>query len=209
MPRDVNAQIEPVISILEIPLMRLPVNARIVLQLELPLPTSRIGLLSDSHGQAARTRRAVQMLDDLQVDLLIHLGDICSTDVIDALVVQDPKTGEQMPAHLVFGNNDMDLRSMGSHATHLGLTNHHPVGSIQTSAGELVFMHGDDSRALQRAVERGARFVCHGHTHQRTNLLVGPTRIINPGALYRANDFSIAVLEPENEGVKFYSVKDR
>ena len=173
------------------------------------MPLTKIGLLSDSHSQAARTRRAVEMLVRLGADLLIHTGDICSSDVIDALVVEDPRTHEQLPVHLVFGNNDMDLRSMGSHATHLGLINQHPVGTLTTPAGDLVFMHGDDTRALDRAIERGHRYVVHGHTHQRTNLRVGATRVINPGALYRAEDYSVAILDLENDSVKFYSVKDR
>jgi putative phosphoesterase len=150
----------------------------------------------------------VQLLVAQGVDTLIHLGDICSDDVIDALAVVDPQTGKQIQAHLVFGNNDMDIRSSGTYASSLGIWDQHPVGRIVLERGELVFMHGDDHKAMQRAIKSGVRYLCHGHTHTQIDIGSGTTRVINPGALHRASQYSVAVLDTKKDELTFHIVRD-
>ena len=65
------------------------------------------GLLSDSHGCLNTTQRAVTVLLDAGAQVLLHLGDVGSLEVIDALVVQGVET------RLVFGNTDDEKEGMG------------------------------------------------------------------------------------------------
>ena len=37
----------------------------------------RIGILSDTHGHVANTLEAVRMLEMLDVETLLHCGDLC------------------------------------------------------------------------------------------------------------------------------------
>ncbi len=39
------------------------------------------------------------------------------------------------------------------------------------------------------------RLVCYGHTHLREFHYEGETLVLNPGALYRANPHTIAIVE--------------
>jgi predicted phosphodiesterase len=60
----------------------------------------------------------------------------------------------------------------------------------------IAFLHGDDSRLLYDLEHSGDYdFVFHGHTHVAAERQTGPTRVVNPGALHRANPKTLAVLD--------------
>ena len=166
----------------------------------------RYGLMSDTHGHSLTAQRAVAVLLRHKIDAILHMGDVGNEAVIDALVVNNPKTGEQMDARVVFGNTDFDATDLGRHAVSVGVKNHHPVGRLDTPRGTLVFMHGDDNNAFDEALAKNAAYLCHGHTHLYAKNRVGKTLVINPGALYRASQYTVAVLDTEDESVTFYQV---
>ncbi len=166
----------------------------------------RIGLLSDSHGRAAITRLGVQALLAEGVDLLIHLGDIGSVEVIDELLVQDSDTNQTMPARLVFGNCDWDTGPLSDYAASLGIRVDHPVGTLDLNPGKLVFCHGHEHRVMARTLADDPTYLCHGHTHQAADTRSGSTRVINPGALCRAHRYTVAVLDTEKDDLKFLTI---
>ena len=164
----------------------------------------RIGLLSDSHGRAATTRRAVQLLLEQGAEVLLHLGDVGSVEVIDELA---PTPDHPVDSHLVFGNTDWDIQSLAQYAATLDVRNNHPVGVITLDdGGELVFTHGDRPDAIDEALARKVRYLCHGHTHRATDTRRGPTRVINPGALFRARSYTVAVLDTQRDALSFHAV---
>lgn len=174
-----------------------------------------IGLLSDSHGRAGITRRAVQLLLDRGAKLLLHLGDIGTSEVLDALAPGMPRsqTGAgagpgPIESHLVFGNADVDARGLATHARMLGLRVDHPAGRLDLAGRALVFTHGDNPALLARALAEGVAYLCHGHSHHREDQRRGPTRIINPGALCRAAGYSVALLDTDHDRVDFIPVAD-
>lgn len=169
----------------------------------------RIGLLSDSHGRAATTRLGVQALLAEGVDLLVHLGDIGSVEVIDELVVQAPGTDQPVPARLVFGNSDWDIGPLGAYAESLGIRVDHPVGTLDLNPRNprrLVFCHGHEHRVMAQALADEPAYLCHGHTHQASDTRSGPTRVINPGALCRAHRYTVAVLDTDNDELTFLTI---
>lgn len=167
----------------------------------------RIGLLSDSHGRAATTRHAVQTLLDQGADVLLHLGDVGTVEVIDALAAHAPGQGRQIEAHVVFGNTDWDAAALGDYARDLGIAVDHPLGRLALRGGALVFCHGHVAADMQRALAEGARYLCHGHTHRALDQRAGPTRVINPGALFRASEYTVALLDTEEDALRFLSVQ--
>ena len=167
---------------------------------------SRIGLLSDSHGRAVITRQAVAALLQHDIDLILHLGDIGTVEVIDALAVNQPGNGSRVPARIVFGNTDMDTAGLGRYARGLGVQVDHPAGRVELGEGELVFCHGHQRALLDAAIEGSTRYLCHGHTHVVTDTRVGATRIINPGALCRATAYTVAVLDTASDELQIIEV---
>ena len=156
----------------------------------------RIGLLSDSHGRAGTTREGVRKLVALEVEALIHLGDIGTVEVLDALA-EEGTDGQPLPAYLVFGNTDWDSDSLASYADDLDLHVMHPVGRLSTSRGDLAFLHGHEPDRMQALLESDdpPAFLAHGHTHKVSDTRSGSTRVINPGALFRAATKTVGVLD--------------
>lgn len=169
----------------------------------------RIGLLSDSHGRAVTTRLGVQALLAAGIDLMIHLGDVGTVEVIDELVVQQPGNGQAVPTHLVFGNTDWDAKALGNYANHLGITVDHPSGLIKLQGGDLAFCHGHQAAVMHEAQAKGVRYLCHGHTHQASDSMAGQTRVINPGALCRAHRYTVAVLDTDDDKLAFFTIQPR
>jgi putative phosphoesterase len=159
---------------------------------------TRIGVLSDSHGRAAITARAVEALLGAGADILIHLGDVETEAVIDELVGP--------PAHLVFGNCDWDVDALARYARNVGVIVDHPAGRIDVGAKSVIFTHGDRPGVVEQAIAEGVDYLLHGHTHVVRDERVGCTRVINPGALFRAARYTAAVLEPETDRLEIIEV---
>lgn len=147
----------------------------------------RIGVVSDTHGQTLYAQQAVRLLESLEVDQVIHCGDVGSAAIVALF--------EKWPLHFVQGNVD-HARELEAAARECGQTFHGRFGSLALEGAAIAFLHGDDERLLRETIAGGEwRLVCHGHTHVAEQRRVGPTLVLNPGALYRANPHTIAVVE--------------
>ncbi len=166
----------------------------------------RIGLISDSHGRADITRIAMAELVRHDVELVLHLGDIGTCEVIDALAVYKTDQSSQLEVRIVFGNTDWDITAMSQYAKNLGIHVDHPVGRLQWNCTSLVFCHGHQQKIIREAVQNNIRYLCHGHTHQACDLTESHTRIINPGALSRATCYSIAILDTAQDNLIFITL---
>ena len=74
----------------------------------------RVGILSDTHGDADIAHRAVRLLLAQGAGYLIHCGDVGETDVLDALA--------GVPSAFVFGNTDFDRTDLANYAQSIGVT---------------------------------------------------------------------------------------
>lgn len=156
-----------------------------------------VGLLSDSHGRAERTREAVRLLSERGAGLFLHMGDIETEAVLDELAGLD--------ARIVFGNND-DERTLGRYASGLGIQVLHPLGRVEVDGKSIAFTHGHLGRCL--APIEGLDYFIHGHSHRTRDEWRGATRYVNPGALHRAHPYSVALLDPGRDGLEFIVVPE-
>lgn len=155
-----------------------------------------LGLLSDSHGRTDSAEAAVQLLIENGADVLIHLGDVGSTGVIDTLAAVNPKTGRPIEVHMVFGNTDWDARELGRYARDLGHHVHEPAGDMEIDGFRVAFTHGHLNKVMHHLIASEPDYLLHGHTHVLDDHNEGLTRVINPGALFRASRYTAALLEP-------------
>ncbi|MGH7192648.1 MAG: metallophosphoesterase family protein [Candidatus Saccharimonadales bacterium] len=147
----------------------------------------RIGVVSDSHGHVANTGAAVRMLESLEVERVIHCGDVGGDEIVAQF--------SRWPTHFVFGNVD-DPRRLRLAVEAAGQTFHEAFGSLELAGRRIAFLHGDDAPLLRQTIAGGQyALVCHGHTHLAKQSRQGPTLVLNPGALYRATPHSIALVE--------------
>lgn len=148
---------------------------------------TQVGILSDSHGQVARTRHAIELLQQAGATEFIHCGDVEIEQVVDLFA--------GLPAHLTWGNCD-PAGTLGRYAASLGVHAEHPFGEVTIDGRRVAFTHGDSPRAVSAALAAKPDYLLHGHTHLRRDEMVQGVRVINPGALHRAHPFTVALLTP-------------
>lgn len=153
--------------------------------------------MSDTHGDVAAAAAGVRTLVGHGVDLLLHLGDVGSAEVLEELV--------GLPARVVFGNCD-DERELSRDAERYGIVVDHPAGSLTIEGRRLVYTHGHDAHVISDALRIGVDYIAHGHTHRMRDERHGPTRIINPGALHRASRLTVAVLDVGSDHLQWLDV---
>ena len=141
-------------------------------------------------------RAAVELLLDRGADMLIHLGDVGTPEVIDALAANRPGTDQQIEAHLVFGNCDWESKPLAIYARDLGVIAHDLKGEMTLDGKRIVFTHGHVNAVMDEALESGADYLLHGHTHLQADDVISRTRVVNPGALFRARRHTVALLTP-------------
>jgi putative phosphoesterase len=159
----------------------------------------RIGILSDSHGRLDNVTRALALLHKRAITTVLHCGDIDDVSTVELFRVTT--------AHFVFGNCDSDRPSLRAAIADIGATLHEPFGHLELEGCKIAFLHGDDSVLMQDVEHSGHfDFLFYGHTHVAREHVTGPTRVINPGALHRANPKTFIVLDLTREAVESITV---
>jgi uncharacterized protein len=148
----------------------------------------RIGVISDTHGHVTNTLAAARMLESLEVEAVLHCGDICSCEIPTLLAA--------WPAHYVFGNCDHDHQDQRAAIEQAGKKCHGLFGDFELAGRRIALLHSHDARLFHQVCSSGEYdLVCYGHTHHAEQHRSGKTLILNPGALYRANPHSLAVVD--------------
>ncbi len=160
----------------------------------------RIGILSDTHGNRLMVNRALAELRERGITILLHCGDIDDAETVPLF--------RGFTTHFVFGNCDSDKAALREAMADIGATLHEHFGNLELEGVKLAFLHGDDTRML-RDVERSGHydFLFYGHTHQAEEHRTGPTRVINPGALHRAQPKTFLVLDLASREVESVTVE--
>ncbi|MEM9352990.1 MAG: YfcE family phosphodiesterase [Planctomycetota bacterium] len=150
----------------------------------------RIGVVSDTHGHLELTSPAVTMLKALEVERVLHCGDIGTAEVVEQFA--------PWPTDFVFGNCDYDHAGLRASIEAAGQTCHGEFGGLEIAGRRVALLHSHDAARFRETISSGAwDLVCYGHTHEALIEHAGETVVLNPGAVYRANPHSIAVVDLE------------
>ena len=173
-----------------------------------------LGVLSDTHGHAARASIAVALLKRLGAEAFVHCGDVGGEAVLDALA------GTR--AWFVWGNTDWADPGLERYAESIGLSlpASMPV-RLELGGRKLAVFHGHEPGfgSLVRLMEasdgnaraaqlQGATFVLYGHSHQAASTVHGGVRFVNPGALHRARTYTVATIDLVTDSVEHWVVAD-
>jgi putative phosphoesterase len=158
-----------------------------------------LGILSDTHNQLARTRHAVALLRAEGAEVLAHCGDLTGPEVVTACAV--------LPSYFVLGNNDSDnvpaleQAMADAGAVYLGWGGEASVGGKRVA-----LVHGHLHTDVRRLLAARPDYLLSGHSHIPHDRRDGPTRRINPGALHRADEYTVALLDLETDELRFLTV---
>jgi putative phosphoesterase len=161
----------------------------------------RIGILADTHDQVRRTGIAVRRLIAEGAQALIHCGDVTGPDVIYECA--------GLPAHFVFGNNDYDEEGLRGAMALIGGTCLDWAGEIVLGERRIAVTHGDSTGTVRRLSQAEPDYLLFGHTHVASDVRIGRTRFINPGALHRASTWTVAVLDTDTDQLQMINISDR
>lgn len=161
-----------------------------------------IGILSDTHGDIGRGVRAMDLLLARGAQAVIHCGDIGSEEMLDELAALCE--AHAVPLHAVLGNVDDYEPGLRDYRDGTRVTMWGAKADVELGGRRICVMHGHDARGLLAAIASGTYdYVFTGHTHQTYDEREGRTRVINPGAVYRANPPSVALLELSTDTLEF------
>ncbi len=133
----------------------------------------KIGILSDTHDNLPKIKKAVEIFNQEKVELVLHAGDFTS-----------PFTSKEFknlnsPLKGVFGNNDGDKLYLQEKFKEIGELY---VGVYQTILNNknIIMLHKEE---LIDALAKSQKFdlIIYGHTHRFDLRKIGGTLIINPG----------------------------
>jgi putative phosphoesterase len=159
----------------------------------------RVGIISDTHDQLERTRQAVALLRSAGAACLIHCGDYTTPAIIAACTLQ--------PGYFVFGNNDADnvpalRRAMEAiHGVCLEW-----AAEVTLAGKRIAVTHGHMHKDVRALLAAEPDYLLSGHSHVAADHREGKTRRINPGALYRAHEYTVALLDLPTDRLEFLSV---
>lgn len=148
----------------------------------------RLGIISDTHGHVDLTRPAIRMFESLEVETVLHCGDIGSIAVVELFA--------NWPTHFVFGNCDDDTTNFATAIEKAGQKCHGMFGELEFEGVKTALLHSHERNRFREAIDGGKyNLVCYGHTHVAAIDRRGGTTVLNPGAIYRASPHSIAVVD--------------
>ncbi|HMP77583.1 MAG TPA: YfcE family phosphodiesterase [Kiritimatiellia bacterium] len=162
----------------------------------------KIGILSDTHGAVGRTVRAMDTLIGRGSEAILHCGDIGGEEAWSEIMALC--RAYDLPLHAVLGNVDEYEPVIWSGPDGRLIT----IRAELTLAGKsLAILHGHHFAALEQAISGGEYdYVFTGHTHQARDERVGRTRVINPGAVYRASPCTVAMLDLAADALEFITL---
>jgi putative phosphoesterase len=154
--------------------------------------------MSDSHGRVEPVRRALAVLDAEGADAYVHCGDIGSLEVLEEFA------GRR--CWFVWGNTDHPPTAWRAELDTLGLPWPDGRCAFDLAGKRIAVFHGHEPDFGKAIASEDYDFVFYGHSHQSAEGREGRTRVINPGALHRANIHSVALLDLETGKLEFINI---
>ncbi len=159
----------------------------------------KIGIMSDTHNHLDRTKVAVDRLVECSVEAIFHCGDLATPEILVACSV--------LPFYFVFGNHDADeVPDLTRAAQEFGATCLAWGGEVELAGRRIAMTHGHLRSDLQPLLDAEPDYLLTGHSHATHDRMVGATRRINPGALFRASEFTVAILDLRTDHLQFLTI---
>lgn len=159
----------------------------------------KLGILSDTHNQRSRCETAIALLQQAGAEALVHCGDFTEADILKKCAV--------LPCYFVLGNNDLrGARMLQEVAEELGSRNLLFGGVIELAGKTIAVTHGHLTTEMRRLAGLRPDYLLSGHTHVAADERSHGIRYINPGALHRAAEYSVGLLDLSTDELQFLSI---
>lgn len=159
----------------------------------------QLGVISDTHGDVDKTRKAIRLFKDLGVSVIVHCGDIGGTNIV--------KLFQGIETHFVYGNTDGESELLRNTAKEVGAMLHGWSGELELAGKKIFFLHGHQNSVFEQAIRSGHYdLICYGHTHFSAFQRSENTLLLNPGAFQRVRVPRVAVVTLPEISVESFAV---
>ncbi len=158
----------------------------------------KLGILSDTHGEATAVRRALALLDACGAEAFVICGDIGGLEVLEEFA------GRR--CWFVWGNTDFPEPAWRHQIEALGLPWPNGPLELNLDGKRIAVFHGNEgefAKAYKRATHD---YLLFGHTHRKNDSFEGNMRMINPGAFQRVRAITVALLDLVTDDLEFIEV---
>lgn len=159
----------------------------------------KLGVMSDSHDNVPNIIRAVEVFNDVGVDLVVHAGDFIAPFTLDPLADLNCRVVG------VFGNNDGERVVLAKKFEQIGEV--HP-NLASTSLGDVTIavMHYPEL-AIPIAKSGEYDIVVYGHTH-KIDIQKEQSLLLNPGETggWTTGTATIAVVDLDTRDAKIHEI---
>ena len=127
-----------------------------------------IGIIADSHDHLLNLRNAINAVQDLGAEAIIHAGDFVAPFAIKELLKA------RVPVHAVFGNNDGERKGIRNLFPEI----QDPPLVLELGGRKIIVDHYPE--VVDACKAQNPDVLIYGHTHE---ILVetGPPLVLNPG----------------------------
>jgi putative phosphoesterase len=159
----------------------------------------KIAILSDTHNHLANLQKALQIIENEDIQTIVHCGDVTTAEIASIL--------SPHKVILTFGNGDFASGQIRD--TLLRMNPESFAGTVfQGEIGGLriAVTHGHLIPTFQNLLNsQQFDFLFFGHSHRREDRLQGKTHLINPGAIggLRKEERSFCILDTQNRQIRF------
>ena len=154
----------------------------------------KIGIISDTHDHQRHIRKAIELFNERQVEVVFHAGDLISPFVATAF---GGLAAQRFIA--VYGNNDGEKLNLRTAVEKIGGEIHEYCykGAI---ADKSLYMTHTEHNITEIVASQMYDLVIYGHTHKQDIRNEGRTLVINPGEAtdWFGDKSDIVVLESDD-----------
>jgi putative phosphoesterase len=159
----------------------------------------RVGIISDTHDRMHRTVQAMHIFETEKVSAVLHCGDLTTAEIVHACGV--------LPSYFVLGNNDYQETRLRAAIEAVGGTYLGFGGVLELGGRRIGLTHGDDLRLYRSLLREKPDYLMFGHSHVKEDSRESGTRRINPGALHRASQYTVAVLDLVSDELRYFVIE--
>ena len=164
----------------------------------------KVGIISDSHDNLPIIMKAVSLLNQENVDFVLHAGDIVSPFALDLLFTLN------QPLYVTFGNNDGErIRLKEMMSANKKCTLIWPKITIMISNHKVALLHGEDEELAEVLASNGIYdLVVYGHSHKVVKKIFAKGILVNPGELcgYLTGKSTLAIVDLERRDVRIVKI---
>lgn len=155
-----------------------------------------IGVLSDTHDNLPKIKKAVKFFNEKRVGFVLHAGDFVSP--FAALLLK----GLSSPWRGVFGNNDGEHKGLA--AASGGRIGPAPL-RLRLSGRKIILVH--DLHQV-RAAASAPDLVVFGHSHKPAVFVQGTTLFVNAGEAggWLSGKASVALIDLQRLSARIYRI---